>query len=177
MALLFNSETLLLKASESLLQHLIVTVESNNEFIISANVKVTHPTRESQSLFSVIQTRSRLTILDVHTKGLHDNMEVGMRYRTSNDQTNLVSFRRVPKLGDGEWHKVYLHIVDTNHRFSMVSLYVDCEPVGVAQQTTSPISSVFSYEGTRLSRMTFRIAQRGAGNSVHSKWQVGWWVG
>ena len=172
MALRFNSSAGVIKVPEPQMQQFIMRVESNKEFIIAANIKISRPSSTPQSLFYIVDSRSRMEILGFHIIGSRGSEKIEIEYRTSNDQTNVVSFRGPTKIADGEWHHIFIHVVDHSNRYSNVSLYVDCKLMGPSQKTTSPLTSVFSYEGTRLSRMEMRIGQRGTRREARDKLQV-----
>lgn len=159
-----------IKASEELLQETIMNIESNGEFIIYASLRLV--ASRSGALFSISHSQRKLILLDLSTRGTGAATRVFLRYRSTSDSTKTVVFKDVEELGDRKYHTVLLHISDVigdnGKKISSVTLYVDCKPFGKAE-TVSPISSIFSYKGTLLSRLEFRIAQRGFADKIHSQ--------
>ena len=171
-AYLFNPQTGQLKTSRRLSQQFIMAIESNKEFIIVANIKIDRPTSAPQNLFYIANSRSNREILGLHVMGVRGKGEIGLRYRTNDDDTELITFREATQVTDGHWHRIYLHVVDDKHKASFVSLYVDCEPIGASRQTAFSLGSVFSNEGVKGSRIEMRIGQRGSSGEIRAKWQV-----
>ena len=173
-AFLFGNSIKLIRATEKLLQKVIVNIESNNEFFIVAHIRIVRSS-EPGTLFSLIRLQTkRLYLLDLSVKGTRDKLKLLLRYRSINDTAETVVFKNVAGLGDGKYHKVIIRITDTikdNKKISAVALYVDCEYFGRVD-TVSPVSSIFSYKGTLLSLMELTIAQRGFGKNVQTKWKV-----
>ena len=170
---LFGRAIKLIKAKEELLQDTIVNIESNKEFIIFASVKIM--SSAAGAMFSISHSRRKLILFDLSTKGMGDKTKLILRYRSTDDTMEHVVFRDVAVLGDRKYHIIILQISDVigdnGKKISSVTLYVDCKPFGKVE-TVSPISSIFSYQGTLLSRLDFRIGQRGLGSKVHTKWMV-----
>ena len=172
-AYLFGRAIKLIKASEDLLQETIVNIESNQEFVIYARIKIM--SRDAGTLFSITHNQRKLFLLDLSTKGTGEKTKLFLRYRSTNDTTEYITFKNVASLGDMKYHTILLRITDVveyGKKFSAVALYVDCEFFGKAE-TVSPISAIFSYKGTLLSLLGFRIASRGFGDKApHTKWKV-----
>lgn len=170
---MFGRSVKKIKASEELLQDTIMNIESNSEFIIYASLRLV--ASRAGALFSISHSQRKLILLDLSTRGTGAATRVFLRYRSTSDSTKTVVFKDVEELGDRKYHTVLLHISDVigdnGKKISSVTLYVDCEPFGKAE-TVSPISSIFSYKGTLLSRLEFRIAQRGFANKIHSQFGV-----
>lgn len=170
---LFGRAIKLIKAKEELLQDTIVNIESNKEFIFFASIKIMSSL--AGAMFSISHSRRKLLLLDLSTKGVGDKTKLILRYRSTNDTMEHVVFKDVAALGDRKYHVIILHISDvvndSGKKISSVTLYVDCKPFGKVE-TISPISSIFSYQGTLLSRLDFRIGQRGLGSKIHTKWLV-----
>ena len=170
---LFGRAIKLIKAKEELLQDTIVNIESNKEFIVFASIKIMSSL--AGAMFSISHSRRKLLLFDLSTKGVGDRTKLILRYRSTNDTMEAVVFKDVAALGDRKYHVIILQISDVidgnGKKISSVTLYVDCKPFGKVE-TVSPISSIFSYQGTLLSRLDFRIGQRGLGSKVHTKWMV-----
>lgn len=170
---LFPRSVKRIRASEKLLQDTIMNIESNSEFIIYASLRFV--SSRFGALFSISHSQRKLILLDLSTKGTGAATKVFLRYRSTSDSIKTVVFRNVEQLGDRRYHTMLLHISDVigdnGKKISSVTLYVDCVPFGKAE-TESPISSIFSYKGTLLSRLEFRIGQRGFANKIHSQFGV-----
>lgn len=171
-AYLFGRAIKLIQAKEELLQDTIVNIESNEEFVIYATVRIMSSL--AGAMFSIAHSQKKLILLDLSTKGIGNKTKLLLRYRSTSDTTENVVFKDVAALGDRGYHKIILRItdvVDNGKKISAVALYVDCKFFGKAE-TISPISTIFSYKGTLLSRLAFRIGQRGFGSKVHTQWRV-----
>lgn len=87
---------------------------------------------------------------------------------------NIV-FKDVAPLGDSKrFHSMIIRITDVfekGKKISALSLFVDCKFFGRVD-SLSPISSIFSYRGTLLSLLDFRIGQRAYGRNVNTPWMV-----
>lgn len=170
---LFSRRVKKIKASEELLQDTIMNIESNSEFIIYASLRLV--SQRAGALFSIAHSQRKLLLLDLSIKGTGAATKVMLRYRSTNDSAKSIVFRDVEELGDRKYHTMLLHISDvigdSGKKISSVTLYVDCEPFGKAE-TVSPISSIFSYKGTLLSRLEFRIGQRGFASKIHTQFGV-----
>ena len=171
-AFLFGRAIKDIRANEDLLQRTIVNIESNEEFLIFARVRVM--SGSAGCLFSISHRQKKLLILDLSTKGSGNATKLILRYRSTNDTAENVVFKNVAALGDKQYHSIILRITDIfdkGKKISAVALYVDCRFFGKAE-TVSAVSSIFSYRGTLLSLMEFRIAQRVKKQKIHTQWKV-----
>lgn len=164
-------------ASREILESTILNIESTTEFVIYAEIQALQGS-SSGALFSIvhiISKRSKKNLLEVVTRGGSEKRaKMTFRYRLTNGSTDAVIFRHgIFGLYDGNYHILALHLYDSGLQTTMVDLYIDCKLVG-RQQTLTPVSLVFSYEGIRLSRMEFRIAQRKGykDREVAARWKV-----
>ena len=84
-------------------------------------------------------------------------------------------FKDVAPLGDTKsYHSLVIRITDVfekGKKISALTLFVDCKFFGRVD-SLSPISSIFSYRGTLLSLLDFRIGQRAYGRKVNTPWMV-----
>ena len=170
---LFGRGNKKIQAKEELLQDVIYNIEANGEFIIYASIRLI--SSRAGALFSISHSQRKLLLLDLSAKGMGSTTKLILRYRSTSDSAENVIFKDLNVLGDRKHHTIILHISDVmednGNKISSVTLYVDCKPFGKAE-TVSPISSIFSYKGTLLSRLEFRIAQRGFGKKIHTQWGV-----
>lgn len=168
---LFGRGNKKIQAKEELLQDVIYNIEANGEFIIYASIRLI--SSRAGALFSISHSQRKLLLLDLSAKGMGSTTKLILRYRSTSDSAENVIFKDLNVLGDRKHHTIILHISDVmednGNKISSVTLYVDCKPFGKAE-TVSPISSIFSYKGTLLSRLEFRIAQRGFGKKIHTQW-------
>lgn len=128
------------------------------------------------TLFSIAHTQRKLFLLDLSTKGSGDKTRLILKYRSTNDTVENIVFKDVAALGDRKsYHSVVIRVTDVFERgkkISAFSLYVDCIFFGRVD-SVSPISAVFSYRGTLLSLLDFRIGQRAYGKKeVNNPWLV-----
>lgn len=127
------------------------------------------------TLFSIAHTQRKLFLLDLSAKGLGDKTRLILKYRSTNDTVESVVFKDVAPLGDRKnFHSVIIRVTDVfdkGRKISAFSLYVDCKFFGRVD-SLSPISAVFSYRGTLLSLLDFRIGQRAYGKRVNTPWLV-----
>lgn len=172
-AFLFGRAITDIRASEELLQNVIVNVESNDEFVIKTRIRIM--SSQAGALFSIVHLQRKLFLLDLSCKGIGEQTKLILRYRSVNDTSKSIVFKNVAALGDRKYHTVIIRVsdvFDNGKKISAVSLFVDCKLFGRVD-TVSPISASFSYKGTLLSLMDFRIGQRrGAWRKPHTKWMV-----
>lgn len=170
---LFDWDVKSIKAEEKLLQEVIVNIESNKEFVIYASIKIL--SSRTGALFSISHSQRKLLLLDLFTKGIGNKTKLILRYRSTDDKVEDVVFKGLGALGDRRYHTIVLRISDVmtenGKKISSVTLYLDCKQFGKVE-TVSPISSIFSYRGTLLSRLEFRLGQRGFGSKIHTQWRV-----
>lgn len=163
----------LIKAGEGLLQKVIVNIESNEEFVIKSRIRII--SSRPGTLFSIAHTQRKLFLLDLSSKGTGDKTRLILRYRSTNDTMENIVFKDVAPLGDSKrFHSMIIRITDVfekGKKISALSLFVDCKFFGRVD-TLSPISSIFSYRGTLLSLLDFRIGQRAYGRNVNTPWMV-----
>ena len=178
MAYLFGRAIKEISASEELLQETILNIESNDEFVIYARIKIMSGSSKSAGcLFSIAHKQRKLLLLDLSTKGSGSNTKLILRYRSTSDTAENVVFKDVAVLGDRKYHTIILRItdvIDNGRKISAVTLYVDCKFFGKGE-TVSPISTIFSYKGTLLSLLDFRIGQRRSASpkhKLHTQWKV-----
>lgn len=169
---LFDWDVKSLKAEEKLLQEVIVNIESNKEFVIYASIKIL--SSRTGAVFSISHSQRKLLLLDLFTKGIGNKTKLILRYRSTDDKAEDVVFKGLGALGDRRYHTIVLRISDVmtenGKKISSVTLYLDCKQFGKVE-TVSPISSIFSYRGTLLSRLEFRLGQRGFGSKIHTQWR------
>lgn len=171
-ALLFGRAIKRIQANEDLLNKVIFNVESSSEFIIKTRFRIM--ARPAGALFSIVHSQRKLFLLDLSSKGVGDKTKLILKYRSTNDTTENVVFKDVTPLADRSYHTVVIRITDVKEhgkKISALSLFVDCHFFGRVD-TKSAISDIFSYRGTLLSLLDFRIAQRGFGGKIHTQWKV-----
>lgn len=172
-AYLFGRSVKLIQAEEGLLQRVILNIESNEEFIIKSRIRIM--SSRPGTLFSIAHTQRKLFLLDLSSKGTGDKTRLILRYRSTNDTMETIVFKDVTPLGDTKnFHSMIIRITDVFERgkkISALTLFVDCKFFGRVD-SLSPISSIFSYRGTLLSLLDFRIAQRAHGKKVNTPWMV-----
>lgn len=167
-----------IQASRELLESTILNIESSREFFIYADVVGLGVGSSTGTLFSIVHfvsRRNKKVLLEVAARGGSEKRaKLTFRYRLTNGSTHSLVFRRgILGLFDGNYHTIALHLYDSGLQSTMVDLYIDCKLRG-RNQTLTPVSLVFSYEGIRLSRMEFRIAQKRGykDRMVASRWKV-----
>lgn len=170
-AYLFGRSVKLIQAEEGLLQRVILNIESNEEFVIKSKIRIISP--RPGTLFSIAHTQRKLFLLDLSSKGTGDKTRLILRYRSTNDTMETIVFKDVAPLGDTKnYHSVVIRITDViekGKKISALTLFVDCKFFGRVD-SLSPISSIFSYRGTLLSLLDFRIGQRAYGKKVNTPW-------
>lgn len=172
-AFLFGRSVKLIRADEGLLQEVILNIESNEEFVIKSRIRIM--SSRPGTLFSIAHTQRKLFLLDLSSKGTGDKTRLILRYRSTNDTMETIVFKDVVPLGNSKaFHSVVIRITDVfekGKKISALSLFVGCKFFGRVD-TLSPISSIFSYRGTLLSLLDFRIGQRAYGKKVNTPWMV-----
>ena len=127
------------------------------------------------TLFSIAHTQRKLFLLDLSTNGKGGRTKLILRYRSTNDTMETIVFKDVAPLGvSRSYHSMVIRITDVfekGKKISALSLFVDCKFLGRID-SLSPISSIFSYRGTLLSLLDFRIGQRAYGRKVNTPWMV-----
>lgn len=166
-------------APRTMLEATILNIESSKEFIIYSDFQFM--SKSTGTFFSITHTppgSKKIYLIDVIIrgptiyKGSERKAKLTFKYRLLNGTTDTLLFREgVADLYDKKYHSMALHIYDSGLKFSSVDLYLDCKLRG-RQQTLTPLSLVFSYEGIRLSRMEFRIGQRGYRDRTSVKFKV-----
>lgn len=171
-AYLFGNAIKIIRADEELLNELIFNIESSTEFIIKTRFRIF--ASPGGVLFSIVHRQRKLFLMELSSKGSGDKTKLIFKYRSTNDTTEAVVFKEVGSLVDRGYHTVVIRITDVKDngkKISALSLFVDCQFAGRVD-TKSAISDIFSYRGTLLSLLDFRIAQRGFGSKSNSKWRV-----
>ncbi|XP_027036695.1 cartilage oligomeric matrix protein-like isoform X2 [Pocillopora damicornis] len=170
-AYLFGNAIKIIRADEELLNELIFNIESSTEFIIKTRFRIF--ASPGGVLFSIVHRQRKLFLMELSSKGSGDKTKLIFKYRSTNDTTEAVVFKEVGSLVDRGYHTVVIRITDVKDngkKISALSLFVDCQFAGRVD-TKSAISDIFSYRGTLLSLLDFRIAQRGFGSKSNSKWR------
>ncbi|KAK3717881.1 hypothetical protein QZH41_014881 [Actinostola sp. cb2023] len=150
-------------APRNMLESSILNIESSKEFVIYCDFKVAVPS--TGTFFSITHTppnSKKIYLIDIIMRGGSEKKaKIALKYRLLNGSSHTIVFKKgVLELYDNKYHSIAFHIYDSGLKSSLVDLYLDCKLEG-RRSTKTPLSLVFSYEGIRLSRMEFRIGQRG----------------
>ncbi|XP_028411213.1 cartilage oligomeric matrix protein-like [Dendronephthya gigantea] len=145
---------------------IITNMDAHDAFILVVNLKI-DPYNHG-TLFSA-SGNTKEVLLDVWVKS-GVNPAVGIRYLPINSsQAEIISFGPVRDFRLRRWNKVVVHVYRIGVFQSVVDVYVNCEKIG--RRITRSVLDLFAYKKQfRPNNVEFRIAQKGYGRTVHSRY-------
>ncbi|CAB3985904.1 thrombospondin-3 isoform X2 [Paramuricea clavata] len=162
----FTSHVKKLSCPFEMSSQIITHMDAHDSVILVVNLKM--DPYNYGSVFSA-SGNTKEVLLDVWVKS-GVNPAVGLRYSPINSsKIETLSFGPVSDFRLKRWNKVVLHIFRIGVFQSVVDAYVNCEKIG--RKITRSVLDLFAYKKKfKPNKVEFRIAQRGYGRNVHSRY-------
>lgn len=155
-----------MEAPKKVVQEVASLLESHDDFMIMAKLKLAANSAGTDTVFSLENTDTGKAALAFWTNTKKRKM--GLKY-TVNETEKGTAFKHLD-LETERWHRIILHIYrrsDLNNSSSYVKLYANCQKIAASQMHGSILESLQNRS------LRLFLAQRGHGNALWSKWTVG----